>query len=162
MQLLILALLVHSQTVVIYRTKTILIVEDNVDLCELLSMIIRGLGHEVTIATTGEQAVERASAVKPDLILMDIGLPKLNGAEATVRIKRQIETEHIPVVILTAARNCLDAKRALESGAAEVLQKPVSVPKIQEIVSKYLPIGQEASSQIKTSDEFSQQQKRID
>ncbi len=121
--------------------KTILLVEDNADLRELLTVAIRHLGYEVVVATTGEEAVERASAIQPDLILMDIGLPKLNGAEAIVRIKGDPATKHIPIVILSALHMCPDIKRALESGAAGILQKPVSVLKIQEILSKHLPIG---------------------
>ncbi len=80
-------------------TKKILIVEDNADLRDLLTIVIRRLGHEVAIAITGEEAVEHASAMKPDLILMDIGLPNLNGVEATKQIKADPTTKHIPVVI---------------------------------------------------------------
>lgn len=72
------ALLMHFANLVTCGLKKILIVEDNADLCELLTIVIRRLGHEVAIAITGEEAVERASAMKPDLILMDIRLPKLN------------------------------------------------------------------------------------
>jgi len=104
-------------------------------------MAIRHLGYEVVVATTGEEAVERASAVLPDLILMDIGLPKLTGAEAVVRIKGDPTTKHIPIVILSALRMCPDIKRALKAGAAEIVQKPVSVLKIREILSKHLSIG---------------------
>jgi two-component system cell cycle response regulator DivK len=104
-------------------------------------MAIRHLGYEVVVATTGEEAVERASAMLPDLILMDIGLPKLTGAEAVVRIKGDPTTKHIPIVILSALRMCPDIKRALKAGAAEIVQKPVSVLKIREILSKHLSIG---------------------
>ena len=121
--------------------KKILLVEDNVDLRDLIALIITHLGYETVVVTDGEEAVERASAIQPDLILMDIGLPKLNGAEATARIKGDPETKHIPIVILTALRNCADTKRALESGAAEILLKPVSVPMLQEVLSKHLCIG---------------------
>lgn len=118
--------------------KTVLLVEDNNDLRELLTIIIRTLGHEVFAVITGEEAVERASAVRPDLIIMDINLPKLNGAEATVRIKQNPCTKDIPIVIQSALQMCPDIKRALEAGAVEVLQKPVSVPEFQELLHKYL------------------------
>lgn len=123
--------------------KKILLVQDNADLRELLALIIGLLRYEVVVASTGEEAVERASAMPPDLILMDIGLPKLNGAEAIVKIKGNPATKHIPIVILSALRMCPDIKRALEAGAVEILQKPVNVPKIQEVLSRTLPYQSE-------------------
>lgn len=131
----------HSSLPVTGGPKNILLVEDNADLRELLTIAIRHLGYDVVVATTGEEAIERASAMHPDLILMDIGLPKLNGAEAIVRIKANPATKHTPIVILSALSMCPDIKRALESGAAEILQKPVSVLKLKEILSKHLSIG---------------------
>lgn len=125
--------------------KTILLVEDNADLRELLTIAITRLGYEVVVATTGEEAIERASAMLPDLILMDIALPKLNGAEATVRIKGNPATKHIPIVILSALQMCPDIKRALEAGAVEFVQKPVSVPEIQLVLSKHLSVEVGAS-----------------
>ncbi len=121
-------------------TKKILLVEDNADLRELLTIAVTHLGYQVIAAVTGEEAIAVASARQPDLILMDIGLPKLNGTEATARIKRNRETMHIPIVILTARRVGHDIKRALEGCAAEILQKPVTIPKIQEVLLKYLSV----------------------
>lgn len=127
--------------------KTILLVEDNADLRELLTGIIRRLGYEVVVATTGEEAVERAFTMRPDSILMDIGLPKLNGAEATVKIKGNPATKHIPIVILSAHGLCPDITCALEAGAAEILQKPVRIPELQKVLSKHLSAGVEESTQ---------------
>lgn len=123
-------------------TKKILVVEDNADLRDLLTMVIRRLGHEVAIAITGQEAVERASTMRPDLILMDIGLPILNGVEATVRIKGDPATKYIPIVIVSALGMCPDIKRALEAGAAQFVQKPVTVTEIRAILTQYLTEAQ--------------------
>jgi two-component system, cell cycle response regulator DivK len=118
-------------------TKKILIVEDNADLRDLLTIVIRRLGHEVAVAITGEEAVERASAIKPDLILMDIRLPNLNGVEATKQIKADPSTKDIPVVILSAFSMSSHGRHAIEAGAVEVLQKPVSATDIEQVLIKY-------------------------
>ncbi len=120
--------------------KTILLVEDNADLRELLTKALRYSGYDVVIATTGEEAVKQASSSQPDLILMDINLPKFNGAEATVKIKENRETTHIPIVILTALGKSVDTKHALEAGAAEILQKPIMLPRLREVLHKHLPV----------------------
>jgi CheY-like chemotaxis protein len=127
--------------------KTILLVEDNSDLRQLLTKIIERLGYAVVVATTGEEATQRAFAMQPDLILMDIGLPKMNGAEATAKVKGNAATKHIPIIILSALGSCPDIKCALEAGAAEILQKPVRIAELQEVLSKYLSIGVEECTQ---------------
>lgn len=121
--------------------KKILIVEDNADLRDLLTIVIRRLGYEVAVAITGEEAVARAAVMKPSLILMDVGLPKFNGFEATIRIKADPTTKQIPVVILSALPMCSHGNNGLKAGAVEVMQKPVSVTDIEQILSKYTAPG---------------------
>ena len=117
--------------------KKILIVEDTADLRDLLTIVISRLGHEVAIASTGKEAVEHASAIKPDLILMDIGLPNLNGVEATKQIKAEPATKHIPVVILSALPMSPHGRHAIEAGAVEILQKPVSIIDLEQTLIKH-------------------------
>ncbi len=116
----------------------VLIVEDNADWRELLTMIITRLGHEVMVASTGKEALERVVVMPPDLVLMDIGLPEMSGDEATARIKANPATRHIPIVIQTASSTSSAAKRALGAGAAELMQKPISITDIQRLIIKYL------------------------
>ncbi len=127
--------------------RTILLREDSANLQELLTTAVNHLGYDVIVATTGEEAVELACARRPDLILMDVRLPKLNGVEATARIKRNDHTTHIPIVLLTALRRCPDIIRALESGAAEILRKPATLSRIQEVLRKYLSVKVGTSTQ---------------
>ena len=136
------ALLMHFANLVTCGLKKILIVEDNADLCELLTIVIRSLGHEVAIAITGQEAVERASTMRPDLILMDIGLPILNGVEATVKIKGDPATKYIPIVIVSALAMCPDIERALDAGAAQIVQKPFTITEIRAILTQYLTEAQ--------------------
>ena len=136
------ALLMHFANLVTCGLKKVLIVEDNADLCELLSIVIRRLGHEVAIAITGQEAVERASTMQPDLILMDIGLPILNGVEATVKIKGDPATKYIPIVIVSALAMCPDIERALDAGAAQIVQKPFTITEIRAILTQYLTEAQ--------------------
>jgi CheY-like chemotaxis protein len=122
--------------------KKVLVVEDNADWRELLTIVIRRLGHEVIMAGTGNEGVRQAFAAHPDLILMDLGLPEMSGDEATVQLKADLTTKDIPVVIQTAFGTRLAAKRALQAGAAEVLHKPISIAEIQKTVSRYLATQQ--------------------
>ena len=119
--------------------KKILIVEDNADCRELLRLIItRQLGCEVVEAATGLAAVDQASATHPDLILMDLGLPGISGAEATERIKANPAIKDIPIVINTAFSATELTRRALAAGAAEILHKPIELMVLRDTLRKYL------------------------
>ena len=122
--------------------KKILIVDNN-DACrESLGVFIKGLGYEVFEATTGLEAIDRASSIHPDLIMMDLRLPGMNGDEVTARLKRNVSTQNIPVLISTAwsmACNVGDrAARALEAGAAEILYKPFHLTMLRDVMRTYL------------------------
>lgn len=121
------------------KTKRILIVEDNADWREVLTLIIRRLGFDVIEATTGEEGVAQASAGRPDLVLMDLGLPRMSGDQATARLKADPGTKDIPVIIQTAFGMGPSAQRALDAGAAEILHKPITIAGIENILRKYLP-----------------------
>jgi two-component system cell cycle response regulator DivK len=118
--------------------KKVLIVEDNEEWCELLTMVLQRSGYEVVVALTGKQGVEQAIAAHPDLILMDLGLPGISGDEATVKIKSDPKTKDIPIVVQTAFGMGPEAKRAIAAGAAEIMDKPISITALQRTVKKYL------------------------
>ncbi len=118
--------------------KKVLIVEDNEEWCELLTMVLQRSGYEVVVALTGKQGVEQAIATHPDLILMDLGLPEISGDEATVKIKSDPKTRDIPIVVQTAFGMGPEAKRAVAAGAAEIIDKPISITALQRTVKKYL------------------------
>ncbi len=124
---------------VMLSTKTILIVEDNEDWSALLTMVLKRSGYDVVVAGTGKEGFEQAVAKHPALILMDLGLPEMSGDEATVRIKSDPRTRDIPIVIQTAFGVGPQAQRAMQSGATEIIHKPVNITAVQSTVEKYLP-----------------------
>src|SRR5256886_10726806 len=118
----------------------ILYVEDNEDNVYVLKSRLTRAGHTVLVAPDGVQAVTMAAAERPDLILMDLSMPVLDGWEATRRIKSALETRHIPVIALTAHAMAGDREKAIAAGCADFDTKPVEIPrfldKIQTLVKR--------------------------
>jgi CheY-like chemotaxis protein len=122
--------------------KKILIVDEN-DACrKSLGASLKDLGYEVFEAATGLEAIDKASSLHPDLIMMDLRLPGMNGDEVTARIKRNLSTRNIPVVISTAWTTTCNVgdrvNRALLAGAAEILYKPFHLPMLRDVLRTYL------------------------
>lgn len=117
----------------------ILIVEDNRDARDLLKLFLRRSGYEVLEATTGLEAIDQTQAGHPDLILMDLGLPKMSGDEAVVRLKEDLATRHIPIIVNTAFdTRGAPVQRAIAAGAEEILHKPVDMKALLTMVRRYL------------------------
>jgi CheY-like chemotaxis protein len=116
----------------------ILLVEDNEMNRDMLSRRLARNGFEVVVAVDGEQAVTMASAEKPDLILMDMSLPVMDGLEATRHIKAAPSTRSIPVIALTANALVEDRERALAAGCDDFDTKPVELPRLMEKIRKQL------------------------
>jgi CheY-like chemotaxis protein len=119
--------------------KRILIAEDDADSRELLVLVLRRSGYEVAEATTGLAAIEQTRATRPDLIIMDLGLPGITGDEATARLKADPSTRDIPVIVNTAFhKGAVPVERALAAGAAEILYKPTPLKVFEEVARRYL------------------------
>ena len=118
--------------------KKILIVEDNEDWRELQAVVVRRLGYEVIEADNGAAAIEQAIAEKPDLILMDLSMPKMNGEDAIVHLKNLPSTSKIPVIICTAYDAGRRVNRAIVAGAVEVLHKPFKLSELETLLRKYI------------------------
>ena len=119
----------------------ILYVEDNDDNVYMLQRRLERAGHTVTIAKDGAQGVATAIAERPDLILMDLGLPVLDGWEATRRLKAATETKHIPVIALTANAMAGDREKALAAGCDDFDTKPVELPRLLGKIQALVPGG---------------------
>jgi CheY-like chemotaxis protein len=119
----------------------ILYVEDNDDNIYVVKNRFTRAGFTVLVATDGEQGVAMAAAEQPDLILMDLRLPVLDGWEATKRIKARAETRHIPIIGLSAHAMTGDRERALAAGCDDFDTKPVEMPRLLEKVRAMLPNG---------------------
>ena len=122
----------------------ILYVEDNDDNIYMLEQRLKRAGFDVVIARDGAQGVAMALAEQPALILMDMGLPVLDGSEATRRIKAAPETKHIPVIALTANAMTGDKEKALAAGCDDFDTKPVELPRLLGKIQALVP-GEQAS-----------------
>ena len=109
---------------------TILYVEDNEDNIYMLTNRLTRKGYEIVVATDGEQGVRMAQSEKPGLIIMDLGLPVLDGWEAIRRIKSTAATENIPIIALTAHAMSGDRAKAHEAGCDDFDTKPVELPRL--------------------------------
>ena len=108
----------------------ILLAEDNELNADMLSRRLTRRGHVIVIATDGLQAVLRAREVTPDLILMDLSLPELDGLEATRRLKDDPATARIPVIALTAHASISDREMSLQAGCDDFDTKPVMLDRL--------------------------------
>ncbi len=119
--------------------KVILIVEDDPKSLELTQAVIEASGYSTIAAIDGEQGVKLAKDKKPDLILMDIMMPKMDGYAACHAIKIDKLTREIPVIMLTAAGYELNKKLAQNIGASGYITKPFNIEELQGIINQYLP-----------------------
>jgi CheY-like chemotaxis protein len=119
-----LALLVLRPGCVAKSAKKILLVEDNDEIRELLALFMKHLGYKVFAAARGLEAIDRASVVHPDLIMMDIRMPGMHGDDATARLKANPSTRDIPVLVVTAYGAGIDTRRALAAGAQRFCINP--------------------------------------
>lgn len=116
----------------------ILIAEDEPDIRELVAFTLRFAGHEVTATANGEEAVQQAPKVMPDIILMDVRMPRMTGYEACRLMKADPALKHIPVVFLSAKGQDSEIQTGLEAGAEEYLLKPFAPDQLTERIKTIL------------------------
>tara|TARA_B100000073_G_C23606077_1_gene522472 strand:+ start:198 stop:572 length:375 start_codon:yes stop_codon:yes gene_type:complete len=116
----------------------ILLVEDNDLNRDMLSRRLRRKGFEVDLAVDGHEAVQRAFDLVPDLILMDINLPVMDGYDATRVIKSDARTKAVPVIALTAHAMVEDTRKCLEAGCDDFDTKPIELPRLLEKIQAVL------------------------
>jgi two-component system cell cycle response regulator DivK len=121
----------------------ILYVEDNEDNVFMLKNRLARAGHTVIVATDGAQGVAMALSERPDMILMDLSLPVLDGWQAARQIKSTPDTRHIPVIALTAHAIAGDREKALSAGCDDFDTKPVELPRL---LAKIKELGERAGS----------------
>lgn len=116
----------------------ILVVEDNEMNLDMLSRRLARRGYEVLIATDGAQGVQLAQTEKPDLILMDMSLPVMDGWQATRQLKGDAELQHIPIIALTAHAIAGDREKCLAAGCDEYESKPIKFPDLMEKIAMFI------------------------
>jgi two-component system cell cycle response regulator DivK len=116
----------------------VLIVEDNVDNYELVRFLLERAGYQVLSAANGVEGVDAAKREQPDLILMDLSMPEMDGWKATSRLKSDEQTRQIPVLALTAHTLPGDRKRAIDAGCDGYISKPINVSSFDKLVATLL------------------------
>lgn len=125
------------------QKKTVLLVEDNEDNLVVYRTILEHVGYHVLEARDGEEGIKSATENHPDLILMDISIPKIDGWEATRRLKADDSTREIPIVALTAHALEEDRERAINAGCNGYLAKPVEPRRVVEEVQRFIGMADE-------------------
>jgi two-component system cell cycle response regulator DivK len=120
------------------RRPRVLVIEDNVDMREFLARVLDRQGYDFLEAGDGEEGLAIARAQQPDLILMDISLPALDGFEVTRQLKQDAAMGHIPIVAVTAHARPADEQRALEAGCDGYLSKPYSLRDFVALIEKHI------------------------
>lgn len=122
--------------------RTVLIIEDEKLIIVSTQMVLEAAGFRVESAINGEDGISKAKSLSPDLILLDIMMPGIDGWETLTRLKRDPETSGVPVVIFTAREHSRGHQKSAEMGAADYFRKPFEPDELIELVEKH--VGQKA------------------
>jgi CheY-like chemotaxis protein len=117
-------------------TATILVAEDHLDSRDAMRALLEAFGYEVEVAANGREAVEFARAVRPDLILMDMMMPELDGFEATRILRQDSVTDNIPIIAVTAMEGA--RQLALQAGANDFVRKPIDTRALLSKIKNWL------------------------
>jgi CheY-like chemotaxis protein len=119
----------------------ILLIDDDVNLLQMVKLMLTRVGHEVQTADSGEDGLQIAAQTRPDLAIIDVMMPGLNGYDVVRKMREDSRTTRIPVIILTARSQPMDKHMALEAGANAFLSKPVTAQELAERVDAVLKAG---------------------
>jgi two-component system alkaline phosphatase synthesis response regulator PhoP len=119
--------------------KKVLIVEDNPDSLEIITFQMEMMGYSIITAKQGQEAVEKAVEEKPQLILMDIMMPNMDGREATRRIRSNPETRNIPILASTVLFRESDLRSCIEAGCNDYITKPFTLMQLQGKILDFIP-----------------------
>lgn len=117
--------------------KTVMIVEDYADSRQMMKVLIQYLGYNVIEAIDGSDAVEKSAYFHPDLILMDLAMPIMDGVTATKLIRKSEGFENVSIIALTGFRNT-EFDKAIEAGFDNVLIKPLNIDELEPLLSRYI------------------------
>ena len=118
--------------------RTVLIIEDEKLIIVSTQMVLEAAGFRVESATNGEEGISKARELRPDLVLLDIMMPGIDGWETLTRLKRDVETSEIPVIIFTAREHARGHQKSAEMGAADYFRKPFEPDELIELVEKHV------------------------
>lgn len=122
-------------------SRHVLIIDDSLTETRVLKSLLETNGFQVSVACNGQEGIDVAQATQPDLILMDVVMPLLNGFQATRELTRNMMTAHIPIIVCSSKSAKTDRLWALRQGAKEYLVKPVKVRALLAAIERQLPKG---------------------
>ena len=131
----------HRDEPVTGPTPVILVVDDSADNVAILSLDLQQMGYRVVTATNGEEAVTVASAILPNMILMDIGMPRLDGLAATRKIRELDPLREVPIVAITAFDTEGFKRAAFDVGVSGYLTKPIDFDRMHQLIARLLAPG---------------------
>lgn len=120
--------------------KKILLVDDSATTLMMEQMVLRGQGYEIVTAKNGREAVVTAAGEKPDLILLDVVMPEMNGFEACRRIREQEATKYVPIIMVTTKGEEQNVETGFESGCSDYITKPINGAELLTKVRGYLDV----------------------
>jgi CheY-like chemotaxis protein len=118
--------------------KTILLVDDSAMICHVVSQILKDSGYKVLTARNGKEGVDMAKKCNPNLVIMDVEMPVMNGIDATIQIKSEPMTAHMPVLMFTSLSSEEDIARAKQAGCQGFLGKPICKAALKDEVERVL------------------------
>lgn len=118
--------------------KRVLVVEDNRDLIDLIGRVLDLLGYEVVVALDGAEAVQSAISFEPDLIVMDMLMPKMNGFQAAAALRRHTKTKTIPILAVSALTGTENRDKCLASGCDDYVVKPFAIKELADAIGRLL------------------------
>ena len=137
---------------IVLDSKNILVVEDDLDIRELISFNLQNEGHQVFEAKDGEAGIDKAREKLPDLILLDLMLPGIQGLDVCRIIKSDQETKEIPIIMVTALGQEEDIVKGLETGAGDYITKPFSIKvliaRVNAVLKRSIEVGEDKSKDI--------------
>ena len=116
----------------------ILVVDDEPTIVRLMEFILARQGHEMIVAVNGEEALQKIAAHQPDLVLLDIMMPRIDGYEVAQRVRADPKTASLPIIMLSAKAQDEDIRRGVEVGVDEYVTKPFTPDHLVQVVSEYL------------------------
>lgn len=124
----------------------ILLVDDEPSIVKMVGRRLEVEGFRVTVAADGQEALARAQAEQPDLIILDLMLPRLNGYEVCTMLKQDVRYQKIPIILFTAKTQDKDEKLGMECGADAYVRKPFRAPELVETIRKFLGASPQAGT----------------
>jgi len=134
------------ENIVSHKTRTILLIDDNHDSLNLIDRLLSSQGYVAYKMSTGLHAISFAKEAQPDLILLDITMPDINGFDICIELKADERSRHIPIIFMSAIHNTFNQQKALSVGGEAYVTKPIDIDRLLTVIETFLKNGQPIKS----------------